>query len=173
MLIAEPIVAGAQALAAVTDFLRIDGTGEDAVLAALTATAIGYCESYTGTTVIERGFVETIEATAWWRPLSASPVTAIMGVTDASGPLAMTAYELDIAAGGTGRLRLLGATSRVVRVAYRAGAASGWASVAEPLRHGVVRMVAHLHTLREQADALGPPATAIALWQGARWMRLS
>ena len=178
MLIPDPIVAGAEALAAVKDFLRIDGTGEDAVLAALVATAIAQCESYTGTTMIERGFTQTIEATSWWRGLSASPVTAITGVADTSGAvLPVTSYAVDIDACGRGRLRLFGpafgATSTIVRVAYRAGVASGWAAIAEPLRHGIVRMVAHLHQLRDQADALGPPATALALWQGARRMRLS
>lgn len=178
MLIDEPVVAGADALVAVKAYLRIDGTGEDAVLAALVETAIASCEGYTGTTLIARGFVETIEAPrafgSWWRALSASPVVAITGVTDGAGvPVPAAAYELDIDASGTGRLRLFGVGSRVTRVTYRAGLASGWATIPEPLRHGIVRMVAHLHALRDQADALGPPATALALWQGARRMRLS
>lgn len=174
MLIGEPIVAGADALAAVKAFLRIDGAGEDAVLATLAAAAIASCETYTGTTLIARGFVETIEATAWWRPLSASPVVAITTVTDGVGvPAPVASYELDIAAWGAGRVRLYGGTSRIVRVGYRAGIAGDWSGIAEPLRHGIVRMAAHLHSLRDQADALGPPATAIALWQGARRMRLS
>lgn len=174
MLIAEAIVAGAEALAAVKAFLRIDGASEDAVLAALVATAIAQCEDYTGTTVIARGFVETVEATAWRHTLSATPVVAIIGVTDAGGvELPVAAYEIDIDATGRGRLRLFAGTSFVVRIAYRAGVATGWTGIAEPLRHGIVRMAAHLHTLRDQADALGPPATAIALWRSARRMRLS
>ena len=174
MLIAEPIVAGAQALVAVKAFLRIDGAGEDSVLSALIATAIARCEGYTCTTLIERGFTETVEGTAWWRALAAAPVVAITSVTDGAGvALASTSHEVDIDADGRARLRLSGASSRVVRVAYRAGLASGWDTIPEPLRHGIVRMVAHLHTLRDQADALGPPATALAMWQGARRMRLS
>lgn len=178
MLIAEPVVAGAQALAAVKAFLRIDGTAEDDVLTALVATAIAQCESYTGAALIESGFIETIEAPgffgAWARALSASPVTAITAVTDGVGtPLPPASYALDIGTEGRGAIRLFAATSRIVRVGYRAGVARDWAGVPEPLRHGVVRMVAHLHELRDQADALGPPATAIALWQGARRMRLS
>lgn len=174
MLIAEPVVAGAQALAAVKAFLRIDGTGEDEMLSALVASAIAQCESYTGASLIERGFIETIEATAWSRALSASPVTAITGVTDGGGmALPVASYALDVGVDGRARIRLFAGPSRIVRISYRAGVATGWATVPEPLRHGVVRMVAHLHELRDQADALGPPATAIALWQGARRMRLS
>ena len=174
MLIGEPIDAGATALASVKDFLRIDGAGEDAVLTHLVTTAIAVCENYTGMTLIERGFVETVEAVPWWRRLSAMPVVAVTAVTDtADGLLPVSTHGLDIDATGCARLRVSGGAARVARVRYRAGLASSWDTVPEPLRHGVVRMVAHLHQLRDQADALGPPAAALALWQGARRMRMS
>lgn len=47
-----------------------------------------------------------------------------------------------------------------------------WNAVPEPLRQGIVRLVAHLFSHRDAADA-GPPPTAVAaLWRPYRQMRL-
>lgn len=52
------------------------------------------------------------------------------------------------------------------------GLAEDWNGIPEPLRQGIIRLVAHLYTHRDDADA-GPPPTAVAaLWRPWRRLRL-
>jgi uncharacterized phiE125 gp8 family phage protein len=82
-------------------------------------------------------------------------------------------YAVDIDAGGDGWVRVLeaGGATRV-RVSGTAGLAVDENDVPEPIRQGVLRLVAHLFTARD-GDAGEPPAAVTALWRPYRRMRLA
>jgi uncharacterized phiE125 gp8 family phage protein len=42
----------------------------------------------------------------------------------------------------------------------------------EALRHGIVRLAAHLYSHRDEAEQAGPPAAVTALWRPWRRLRL-
>lgn len=174
MLTSEPIVASADALAAVKDYLRVEHGDADAALSGITSAAIATCEAFTGQVQIERGFTQTLDVQNGWSALSVVPVVAITAVAGASGALALGGFEIDIAVDGTGRVRVAGASASRLTVSYRAGRAAGWAGVAEPVRHGIVRHAAQLYGARDDpgGDAPLPTRGVRALWQGVRRMRL-
>ena len=60
-----------------------------------------------------------------------------------------------------------------LRVGYHAGLAPDWPSLPEPLRQGIVRLVAHMFAHRDAPDDAGPPAVVAALWRPWRRMRLA
>jgi uncharacterized phiE125 gp8 family phage protein len=64
------------------------------------------------------------------------------------------------------------AGARRVQVSGMAGLASDENDVPEPIRQGVLRLVAHLFTVRD-GDGAEPPAAVTALWRPYRRMRLS
>ena len=70
-------------------------------------------------------------------------------------------------------MRLLTVPPQRLRITYRAGLAASWGLIAEPLRHGIVRLVAHHHALRDRVDEGGPPPVVTALWRGERRMRIA
>ena len=98
---------------------------------------------------------------------------AITGVF-AGGTALATGWESDIAADGTGWLRLVGLPQnpQLLVVRFRAGLGQDWNSVPEPLRAGVVRLVSHLFSHRDAADGAPPPAAVAALWRPWRRMQL-
>lgn len=101
----EPL---AVSLGEVKAFLRLEGDGEEAVLAGFIRTASALCEAFVGQ-------------------------------------------------------RLIGLPE---------GFADDWNGIPEPLRQGIIRLVAHLYTHRDAADA-GPPPTAVAaLWRPWRRLRM-
>ena len=57
-------------------------------------------------------------------------------------------------------------------VRFRAGIGTDWNGVPEPLRAGIVRLVSHLFSHRDAADAGPPPAAVAALWRPWRRMQL-
>ena len=159
------------------DFLRIAHGGEDALVAQLLGTAAELCEQFTARLTIARGVEEVLPAGGGWQRLGRTPVRSIEAVAgvDAAGAslvLAPAAYAVDVDADGDGWVRLVepGATPRL-RVAYRAGMAEDWAGLPEPLRHGIIRLAAHLYAERTGAEAKAPPAAVTALWRP--WRRLS
>lgn len=50
---------------------------------------------------------------------------------------------------------------------------SDWSALPEALRHGVIRLAAHLYREGEGAAAAAPPAAVAALWRPWRRMRLT
>jgi uncharacterized phiE125 gp8 family phage protein len=163
-------------------YLRIEGSEEDALLAGLVRSATELCEAFTRIALIEREAEETLPVRPAWTRLGQSPVRAILYVArlDAGGaasPLASGDYAVDIDGGGDGWVRLLrigggGSAGRLV-VRYRAGQASDWNGIAEPLRQGIVRMAVHLYTHRDGASGGAPPAAVTALWLPWRRLRLA
>jgi uncharacterized phiE125 gp8 family phage protein len=154
-------------------YLRLTHDDEDAVLAGFIRTALALCEAFTGQWLIVRDGELRIAADGQWQRLPVLPVTAITGVRDALGTLPASGHEIDIDAAGTGWVsaRSRDAGSSVV-VGFRAGLAADWNGVPEPLRQGIIRLVAHLFSHRDAADAGPPPAAVAALWRPWRRMRL-
>jgi len=172
--IVEPAVSISEAQA----YVRIETGEEEAVLAGLlrTATAIG--ESFMNQVIVERGFVSDLPVSTQWQQLAVSPVRSIAAVeaVDAAGvaaALPASAFAVDVDASGGGWVRLTSdpGTTRI-RVSGRAGMAVDQNGVPEPIRQGVLRLVAHLFAARDGGgDA--PPAAVTALWRPYRRMRLA
>ena len=59
-----------------------------------------------------------------------------------------------------------------MRVRYTAGLADEANGVPEAIRHGIVRLAAHLYQKREAHETAPPPATVTALWRPWRRLRL-
>lgn len=172
MVTGESIPVSAHALADAKAYLRVDGTGEDATIAALVGAAAALCEAFGGVTLTARAFEEVVDAGGAWVRLARTPVREIAGVADADGAaLPVAAYATDIDANGDGWVRLAAGSVRV-RVRYRAGLAESWADLPAPLTSGVVRLAAHLRAGRDGAGDGPPPAAVTALWRPYRRMRL-
>jgi uncharacterized phiE125 gp8 family phage protein len=121
---------------------------------------------------------ETAAARPVWTRLSLAPVRSISAVsvvaTDGEAALLQSGdYAIDIDAASEGWVRILRTGGGRVRVRYRAGLASGWNQVPEPLRQGVVRMAAHLYAQRSGPGDGPPPASVTALWLPYRRLRLA
>jgi uncharacterized phiE125 gp8 family phage protein len=179
MVTGDPIEPGAAALAEAKAYLRIAGSDEDALVARLLAAAAELCEQFTGQALLARGFVETLPATAVWRRLGRTPVGAVTSVEALAGDgtesaLPVDAYAIDIDAGGDGWVRVPApGTARRLRVDYEAGLAAGWAELPQALRHGAVRLAAHLYAHRDAARDFAPPAAVTALWRPWRRLRMA
>ncbi len=178
--ILTPAVLAPAALAELKLWLGISTTLDDAPLAALLRTALEVCEGFTGTLPLQCAVEEVLPASSAWQPLEARPVQAITLVQGVpaegarfSMPVADYAIELD--ADGGGRVRVLNpGTATRIAVRFSAGLAPDWASLPESLRHGVLRLAAHQHRMRDDdAAAPLPPAAVAALWRPWRRLRLA
>ena len=177
--IIAPADPGAAALDELKDWLGVRTPGEDALLARLLKSALEACEAFTGTMPLVQDCAEVLPVRAEWQRLSTRPVSAITQVfgLPAEGtafPLAGDAFEVDIDANGAGLVRVIrpGAAGRI-EVQYIAGLATGWGSLPEGLRHGTVRLAAHLYRSRDSASDSALPAAVTALWRPWRRMQLA
>jgi uncharacterized phiE125 gp8 family phage protein len=190
---AEPIVSLAEAQA----FARIETDDEEALLAGLIRTASGLCEAFLGQVVIARQFQVSIPATSDWQRLSVTPVRSIDLVETVASDgsrmtMAVDGYAIDVDSKGDGWVRLtrvplpeLAAVAaltgdRIVPEYFRQGyvSVSGTAGIAltendvpEPIRQGVLRLVASLFADRD-GDGGDIPAAVTALWRPYRRMRV-
>jgi uncharacterized phiE125 gp8 family phage protein len=162
----------AVSLGEIKAFLRLDRDSDDALIAGFVRTAMALCEAFTGQWLICRAAEQRLELTLGWQRLTVQPVTAITGVETAAGALPADQFESDIDSAGTGWLRLRSVPNVRPIARFDAGLGSDWNAVPEPLRQGVIRLVAHLYTHRDAADAGPPPAAVAALWRPWRRMRL-
>ena len=175
MIVGDGIVVPAEALAAAKEFLRVGHDGEDALIGPLVVGAAELCERFTGLVLLARTFDETLPVKSGWQRLGRTPVRSIGAVEGLEGvdaaPLPADAYAIDIDADGDGWIRVTarGGAERL-RIGYEAGLARAWADLPETLRHGIVRLAAHLYAERG-ADA-PPPAAVTALWRPWRRLRL-
>jgi uncharacterized phiE125 gp8 family phage protein len=173
----------AEAAAEAASFLRAGGAGEEALIAALARSAAELCERFTGTVLIARGFTEILRPSGGWQRLGRMPVRSISSVEalpleSEPVPLPAAAYVLDIDGNGEGWLRIGDPAGALrVRASYQAGMASAWSELPDALRHGVIRLAAHLYNLRETAghprSLVEPPAAVTALWRPYRRLRLA
>ena len=159
-------------------YVRIETGEEEAVLAGLIRTASAVCEEFLNRVVIARDFALDVPASGAWERVPMTPVRAISSVesVNAAGvatALTSSGYSIDIDCSGDGWVRLCQPTdgSRV-RVTGSAGMASSENEVPEPIRQGVLRLVAHLFTSRD-GPAGDPPAAVTALWRPYRRLRLA
>ena len=172
--LAEPIVSMSEAQA----YVRIETGEEEAVLVGLIRTASAVCESFLNRIVIARNFALDVPASSAWERLPVEPVRSISSVesVDELGVATLLptgTYAVDVDAGGAGWVRLTSAIgARRVRVTGSAGMATGQNETPEPVRQGVLRLVAHLFAARDGGgDA--PPAAVTALWRPYRKARLA
>lgn len=171
--LARPIVTMSEAQA----YVRIETGEEEAVLAGLIRTASALCEAFLNRVVIARDFQVDVPASGAWERLELTPVLAIGAVeaVDASGvtaPLSVEAYAIDVDSAGDGWVRALAASGASrLRVSGTAGMAADENDVPEPIRQGVLRLVAHLFTARD-GDGGEPPAAVTALWRPYRRLRM-
>jgi uncharacterized phiE125 gp8 family phage protein len=172
--------ATAVALGEIKAYLRIEGAHEDALLAGLARTATALCEAFTGLALVERPVRERMPADGRWRRLARAPVAGVDGVDllaadGAPTPLVGEAWAVEQADVGEARVRVVGGPAdQLAQVRYRAGVGADWNAVPEPLRQGIVRLVAHLYAHRDAAAGGAPPSAAVAaLWRPWRRMRLA
>ena len=158
-------------LAEAKAYLRLEHASDDAMLAGHVRTAMALCEAFTGQWLIVRSGAQRLAADTRWQRLSMLPVVTFIDVTGRDGLLASTEYETDIDVSGAGWVRLAQPTMEAV-VTMRAGLGDDWNGVPEPLRQGVTRLVAHLYSHRDAADAGPPPAAVAAIWRPWRRLRL-
>jgi uncharacterized phiE125 gp8 family phage protein len=159
-------------------YVRIETGEEEAVLAGLMRTASALCEAFLNQVVIARDFTLDLSASTSWQRLDLTPVQSISAVAavDSSGtttPLPASSYAVDIDSCGDGWVRLSEPTDATrVRVSGMAGMAQDENGVPEPIRQGVLRLVAYLFTSRDGSGG-DPPAAVTALWRPYRRMRLT
>lgn len=168
--IAEPSVTLSEAQA----YVRVETGEEEAVLAGLIRTASALCEAFLNQVVIARSFSEDVVGDGGWQQLRVAPVRAIASaellMSDGSSrPIAASEYAVDIDRNGEGWVRL--PPGRRVRIAGQAGLSVDANNVPEPLRQGVLRLVAHLFATRDGSGG-EPPAAVTALWRPYRRLRL-
>ena len=162
-------------LAEAQAFVRIETGEEEALLAALTRTACAVCEQFVGGWLMQRRFESIVAGQGTWTELAVSPVVAIDRV-EAVAPdgsrsaLAVGDYEIDVEADGRGFVRLARGSAQRLAVGGIAGMAAEQNDVPEPLRQGILRLVAHFFAHRDADDT--PPAAVTALWKPYRAVRL-
>lgn len=172
--LAQPIVTMSEAQA----YVRIETGEEEAVLAGLIRSASALCEAFINQVVIARDFSCEVPASGEWERLPLSPVQAIgevesVGSDGAATPLSSGAFAIDIDCSGDGWVRTLQPSDAGrLRVSGRAGLAEDENAVPEPIRQGVLRLVAHLFTARD-GEGGEVPAAVTALWRPYRRLRLS
>lgn len=152
-------------------YLRVESGAEDALIETMVTAARDVCEAFVGGPLVRRELTATVAAGGAWRRLETAPVWAIGAVeaVDADGvatSLPANAYAIDIDARGDGWVRAPGR----VRVTYQAGLAADAGGVPAPLTQGVIRLAAHLYSVRDTGQA--PPAAVTALWRPWRRVRL-
>jgi uncharacterized phiE125 gp8 family phage protein len=174
----DPVIVPADAVDEAKTYVRIETDDEDALIASFLAVAVRHGEGFTATQFLQRGVTERMPASSAWQRLGVTPVvsiTAVNAIPDDGTPtlLAVSDYALDIDRNGDGWVRVTGPlTTRRIDVTYSAGIAADWGSLPDALRHGALRLAAHLHAVRDTPDDAGPPAAVTALWRPWRRMRL-
>jgi uncharacterized phiE125 gp8 family phage protein len=175
-MIATNIAEAAVSMAEAQAYARVETGEEEALLAGLVRTASALCETFTGQVLVARPFEEVLQPGGGWQRLALTPVRAIeeVAVLAAGGsaaPLATGEYEMDIDSRGDGWVRVASGDQKV-RVRGEAGLASEPNGVPEPLRQGILRLIAHLFAARDGSGG-EPPAAVTALWRPYRRMRLA
>ncbi|WP_336979421.1 head-tail connector protein [Altererythrobacter fulvus] len=168
------------ALGELKAWLAITSAAEDQLLAALLRAALDAFEGLTGRIALAAECEELLPARPLcWLRLSADPVQAITAVAALAPdgtrtPLPADAYAVELEADGSARFRLLRqGTAKRIAFALTAGLASDWPALPEAIRHGAIRLAAHLYRERDgEAAQASPPAAVAALWRPWRRVRL-
>ena len=176
-MIATNISEAAVSLAEAQAYARVETGEEEALLAALVRTASALCESFTGQVLVARPFEEMLGPGRKWQRLSLTPIRTIEEVAavwpdGSSAVLPASEFEVDVDSRGDGWVRAIGEDVRRLQVRGQVGLAVDPNGVPEPLRQGILRLVAHLFATRDGSDG-EPPAAVSALWRPYRRMRLA
>lgn len=174
----EPnLVPPAVSMAEAQAYARVETGEEEALLAGLVRSASALCESFIGQLLVARPFEQILPPGAAWQRLLQTPVRAIeevaMLASDGSATILPAGdYEMDIDSRGDGWVRVANCGEKKIRVRGQAGMATDANCVPEPLRQGILRLVAHLFATRDGSGG-EPPAAVTALWRPYRRMRLA
>jgi uncharacterized phiE125 gp8 family phage protein len=176
-MIATNIAEAAVSMAEAQAYARVETGEEEALLAGLVRTASALCESFIGQVLIARPFEEMLPPSNQWQRLSLTPVRtidAVMAVAadGSSVTLAAGQHEIDIDSRGDGWVRAPQIAEGRLIVSGTVGLASEPNGVPEPLRQGILRLIAHLFATRDGSGG-EPPAAVTALWRPYRRMRLA
>lgn len=171
------IAAAAVSMAEAQAYARVETGEEEALLAGLVRTASALCETFVGQVLVARPFEEYLPASAQWQRLSVTPIRSIetVSVVASNGSvqvLAADAFQIDVDSRGDGWVRLVGQNCSRIIVQGQAGLATDANDIPEPLRQGILRLVAHLYATRDGSGG-EPPAAVTALWRPYRRMRLT
>lgn len=178
VIITRPDLSGS-ALDELKDWLAITTPKDNAALEALLHAACDMCEGFTGQMPLESACTEVRGTTPGWQGLGIMPVNAVtlveaLATDGTTTPLAITDYALELEADGQARI---GITRRPngprIKVHFTAGIAPDWASLPDALRHGILRLAAHLYRNRDSENSAAPPAAIAALWRPWRRIRLT
>ena len=176
-IVSHPQLAGAP-LDELKQFLSITVPREDALLEQMLRAAHSLCENFTGLTLLETSFDETLSTAADWQSLTAKPVFSFVEARlinpDGSSELLETAdYETRISANGHAAVRLKKAvTAHRMTIRVIARTASSWDGLPADLRHGLIRLAAHSYRERDAGPLASPPASVAALWRPHRRLSL-
>jgi uncharacterized phiE125 gp8 family phage protein len=175
-MIATNIAEAAVSMAEAQAYARVETGEEEALLAGLVRTASALCESFTGQVLVTRPFEEVLPPGGAWQRLALTPVRAIeevaaLAADGSEAVLSPPDFEMDIDSRGDGWVRA-NASDRKLRVRGQAGLAIEPNGVPEPLRQGILRLIAHLFATRDGSGG-EPPAAVTALWRPYRRMRLA
>jgi uncharacterized phiE125 gp8 family phage protein len=176
-MIENDIALAAVSLAEAQAFARIDAGEEEELLERLIRSASALCEQFTGQVLVARPFTEIMTAKGCWQRLGLTPVRSIGAVQAVAPDGSATGvpagdFEVDIDGRCDGWVRLLKPVEGRIRVAGIAGLASEQSAIPEPLRQGILRLVAHLFAARD-GEGGEPPAAVTALLRPYRRMRLA
>lgn len=176
-MIATNIAEAAVSMAEAQAYARVETGEEEALLAGLVRTSSALCESFTGQVLVARSFEEVLPGGSQWQRLALTPVRAIeeVALLAADGSpivLPVGEFEMDIDSRGDGWVRASTSGKGKLRVRGQAGMAVEPNGVPEPLRQGILRLIAHLFATRDGAGG-EPPAAVTALWRPYRRMRLA
>ena len=178
--ITAPPTLAPTALAELKAWLGISTARDDAELTGLIRTALELCEGFIGAMPLASGCEEILPACGEWQALATRPVQAItdvlaIAIDGTRASLAATAYEIDIDADGSGRMRLTSPITQTrVAVRFTAGMAESWDTLPDAIQQGIVRWAAYQHRTRDADKAMaGPPASVAALWRPWRRMRIA
>ena len=175
-MIAQDMASPAVSMAEAQAYARVETGEEEALLAGLVRSASAYCEAFTGQVLVMREFVEVLAVSGDWQRLTLNPVRSIdvveaVAADGSAVVLSADGYAVDIDARGDGWVRIAAPVEGRIRVGGQAGIASGPNGVPEPLRQGILRLVAHLFATRDGGGG-EPPAAVTAMWRPYRRMRL-
>lgn len=176
-MIATNIAEAAVSMAEAQAYARVETGEEEALLAGLVRTASALCECFIGQVMVQRPFEEVLAAEVKWQRLQLTPVrsideVAVLGPDGGAAPLSATDIDLDIDSRGDGWVRVANSGGSKIRVRGQAGIAADPNGVPEPLRQGILRLIAHLFATRDGSGG-EPPAAVTALWRPYRRMRLA
>lgn len=158
-------------------FLRIEDSGEDALLAGLLRAATEAVEAWLGWQLMAREVSERSCVKDSMIRLTATPVQSVSRVSllhieGTEEILPAGNWALDVSRFGAATVALTGVQEgQKVLAYYLAGLADDWNGLPEPVRLGVLRAAAHFHAHRDgAADAGLPPAVArlVSPWRVKR-----